>query len=444
VAITAAMLAGIGFKPFYAAGICLIANTAPVAFAAVGIPIITAGAVSSMDPALIGQMAGRQLALFSVFVPFWLIFIMAGWKATKEVMPAILATGLSYGLVLLLTSHYLGPELPGILSALASIVSLIILLKYWKPETIWKFEGEDIKPHKAFNYNSLQVAKAWSPFIIVTILITNWGLTPVRNMLELATLKISFNTLNRIVLPDGSLLEAVYQLNLLATTGTSIFIATVISAFILGLKPESFFKIFLKTLNELKYALITIACFLGFAYVANWSGMTATLGAVFTIAGPVYPFISPLLGWLGVFITGSDTSSNALFCNLQRVTAEATGVNPVLTVAANTTGGCAAKMISPQSLAVATSSTGLSGQESALFRFTLPHSILFVVFIGLITILMAYVFPWMAPDKSVDALSLNIPEFINGPVILFISFLIIFISGFYLSKVSSGSSKTDS
>jgi lactate permease len=438
VAITAAMLVGLGFNAFYAAGICLIANTAPVAFAAVGIPIITAGAVSSIDPDLVGQITGRQLGIISIFVPFWLVVIMSGWKGAKEVMPAILTAGLSYGLVIFLASNFLGPTLPGILAALISIISLITLLKYWKPQTIWKFKEEGEKELILKKHKPLVIFKAWSPFIILTILIIDWGLKPVHQLLASTNLEIPFLGLHQQIMINDSPLEVIYTFSWLSTTGTSILIAAIISAFILKIGYKTFFQVFIQTFNEMKYALVTIASFLGFAFVANWSGITPALGNAFTLTGYFFPFISPFLGWLGVLITGSDTASNALFCNLQRITAEAIDVSPVLTVAANTTGGCAAKMISPQSLVVATSSSGLAGQESNLFRFTFPHSILFAVITGIITFVMAYILP---KEILQPIQGLNLPEnFINIPgwIILLMSFLIIILPGYWLSqKVNS-------
>jgi lactate permease len=437
VAITAAMLVGLGFNPFYSAGICLIANTAPVAFAAVGIPIITAGVVSGIDPVVIGQVTAMQLTVLSIFVPFWLVMIMSGWKGMIEVLPAILVAGLSYGLTLLITAYVLGPTLPGILAALFSMISLMVLFKYWKPENTWKFKEEAEQTLEICHHRPSIVLKAWSPFIILTILITDWGLSPVKGLLEEYSVQITFTGLDKMIIAGDKLIEVVYNFNWLATVGTSILFTTLITAIIFRFSLKNYLSLFLKTINQLKYALVTIASLLGFAYLANWSGMTAAMGKAFIITGSLYPFISPFLGWLGVLITGSDTASNALFSNIQKTAAEIIDVNPVLTVSANSTGGCTAKMISPQSIVVATSSTGLSGQEAKLFRFTIPHSIIFVVLIGLITVIQAYLIPETLP-LPVDIQEVGLKYSANiGIIILATSFLLIFLLSLYLITVKN-------
>ncbi len=397
VAITAAMLVGLGFNPLYAAGICLIANTAPVAWGAIGIPIITAGAVTGLDAMAISQMTGRQLPFLSVFVPFWLVFIIAGWKGAREVMPAILVSGISFAVMQWFSSNYLSPMLPDIMSSLTSIVCLVLFLRVWKPQNTWRFADEPPATLTVRRHSPGVVLKAWSPFIVLTVLIGDWGLKPVKALLDTVNIKIVFAGLDKMILVGGKPLAVVYNFNWLSATGTSILIAAIISAFILRVGPGQFLRIFFETLKNLRFALLTVACVLGFAYVANWSGMTPALGKAFTVTGLAFPFVSAFLGWLGVFITGSDTSSNALFGNMQKVTAESMGINPVLSVATNASGGVAGKMISPQSIVVGASSTGLLGREGDLFRFTLPHSLFFTSLVGLIALLQAYVFPWMIP-----------------------------------------------
>lgn len=429
VVITAAMLAGLGFKPLYAAGLCLIANTAPVAFGAVGIPVITAGAVGGIDAHIISQAVSRQLFILSAFVPFWLVFIMSGWKGAKEVMPAILVSGLSYSLAQILSAQFLGPMLPAIISALVSMVSLVILLKFWKPKSLWRFENESEADIIKNKHSFKTVLKAWSPYIILTIIISDWSIKPVKNILDLTSFKIVLEPINQMILISGKPLEAVFNFNWLSATGTSILITSIISAFILGISYKEFAKIFIETLINLKSALLTIACFLGFAYAANWSGMTTSLGMVLSLTGTVFPFISPFIGWLGVMITGSDTSSNALFCNMQRVTAESMDINPVLTVATNSSGGCAGKMISPQSLVIGASSTGLTGKEGDLFRFTILHSLFFVTIIGIITFVQAYFLQWTIPTLKTSITTSNYNN-TNGLLILAISFIAIIILGF--------------
>ncbi len=436
VAITAAMLVGLGFNPLYTAGICLIANTAPVAFGGVGIPVITAGAVSGLDAMAVSQMAGRQLPFLSVFVPFWLILIMSGWKGVKEVLPAILVSGISFALMQWFSSNYLSPMLPDIMSSLFSIICLVFLLKFWKPAKVWRFKDEPVATLKIQRHSPGIILKAWSPFIILTIFIADWGLKPVKVLLDTVTVQIPFTGLDQMIIAGGSPLSVVYSFNWLSTTGTSILITAVISALVLRVSPGRFLAIFVETLKNLRYALLTIACVLGFAYVANWSGMTTTLGRAFTITGAAFPFVSAFLGWLGVFVTGSDTSSNALFCNMQKVTADSMGINPVLTVATNSSGGVAAKMISPQSIVVGTSSTGLTGREGDLFRFTLPHSILFTSIIALIALAQAYIFPWMIPS-AVAAASAAAGVTEGGALILAITGALVLVLAFAAYRVNS-------
>jgi lactate permease len=428
VAITAAMLVGLGFNPFYAAGICLIANTAPVAFGGIGIPIITAGAVSGIDPMAIGQMAGRQLPLLSVFVPFWLVLIMSGWKGVKEVMPAVLVSGVSFAIMQWFSANYLSPMLPDIMASLFSIICLVLFLRVWKPKNTWRFADEPPATLQVRHHSSGAILKAWSPFIILTILIADWGLKPVTALLAKVNIPIIFSGMDKMIITGGKPLSVVYTFNWLSAGGTSILIAAIISAFVLRVGPAKFLEIFWETLKNLRFALLTIACVLGFAYISNWSGMTTSLGKAFTVTGAFFPFLSPFLGWIGVFITGSDTSSDALFCNMQKVTADSMGINPVLTVAANSTGGVAAKMISPQSIVVGTSSTGLVGREGDLFRFTLPHSIFFTVIVALTTLAQAYLFPWMIP-AAVAAVTTAAAAASGGSTYLLLTGVIIVILG---------------
>ncbi|MCL6635846.1 MAG: lactate permease LctP family transporter, partial [Peptococcaceae bacterium] len=322
VAITAAMLVGLGFNPLYAAGICLIANTAPVAWGAIGIPIITAGAVTGLDAMAVSQMTGRQLPFLSVFVPFWLVFIMSGWKGAREVMPAILVSGVSFAGMQWFSSNYLSPMLPDIMSSLTSIVCLVLFLRIWKPKNTWRFADEPPATLKVRRHSPGSVLKAWSPFIILTVLIGDWGLKPVKALLDTVNIKFALAGLNNMILVGGKPLAVVYTFNWLSATGTSILIAAIISAFILRVGPAQFLQILGETLKSLRFALLTIACVLGFAFLANWSGMTPTLGKAFTVTGAAFPFVAAFLGWLGVLITGSDTSSNALFGKMQQVTAE--------------------------------------------------------------------------------------------------------------------------
>ncbi len=416
VAITAALLVGLGFNPLYAAGLCLIANTAPVAFGALGIPITVAGKVTGVDPFLIGQMAGRQLPLLSLFVPFWLVFIMDGWRGVRETWPAIFVAAAAFAVTQYFTSNHWAYELPDITSALVSLVVLIAVpaLSSGNPNRLSPSRAPALEPsaaehHPQSQYSLGQIVKAWSPFIVLTIMVTIWTLPAFKGLfakgapLESWVMSFHIPGLDKLVMKGLPIVkaltpyEAVYKFDVLSATGTSILLAAVISAFILGVNVKLFFVTFWETLVELARPIFTIGLVLGFAFIANYSGASSTLGLAFAATGVLFPFFSPFLGWLGVFLTGSDTSSNALFANLQQVTAQQIGVDPTLTIAANTTGGVTGKMISPQSIAVACAATGLVGKESDLFRFTLKHSLFFATIIGVITYVQAYYLQWMIP-----------------------------------------------
>ncbi|WP_406677183.1 L-lactate permease [Neomoorella carbonis] len=399
VAITAAMLAGLGFNPVYAASICLLANTAPVAFGAIGVPVLTLGQVAGIDSMLLSKMIGRQLPFLSVLLPFWLVAIMSGWKGVKETWPACLVSGGSFAVSQWFSSNYLSPMLPDIISSLFSLVCLILFLRVWKPEHIWRFPNESgsrgPRPHHAPG----TILKAWTPFIILTLMVADWGIGPVKAVLDLVTIKFAIPGLHQAIIKAGTSepMNAIFTFNWLAAPGTGILIAAFISMLILDMRFSDWLRLFGETLHDLRYAVFTIFLVLGFAYTANYSGMSTTLGQALTVTGKAFPFVAPFLGWLGVFITGSDTSANALFGKLQHITAQNIGVDPVLTVAANSSGGVTGKMISPQSIAVATAATGQVGQEGVLFRFAIVPSILMTVFISVITTLQAYFFTWMIP-----------------------------------------------
>ncbi|AWL29497.1 L-lactate permease [Acinetobacter defluvii] len=415
VAITAALLVGLGFKPLYAAGLCLIVNTAPVAFGAMGIPIIVAGQVSGVDTMEISQMVGRQLPFMVIIVLFWIMAIMDGWRGMKETWPAVLVGGGSFALAQYLTSNFVGPELPDITAAIASLVSLTILLKYWQPKHIFRFADQDssidenLAAQRQRKYTIGQIAKAWSPFAILTVMVTIWSIQPFKALFAkdgaLADWVISIKVpyLHELVqkmppvVADVKDYEAIYKFDWLSATGTAIFIAAIITIIYLKMKPKDAVVTFAETVNELKIPIYSIGMVLAFAFIANYSGMSATLALALAHTGQAFTFFSPFLGWLGVFLTGSDTSANALFSALQATTAQQIGVPEVLLVAANTSGGVTGKMISPQSIAIACAAVGLVGKESDLFRFTVKHSITFTVMIGIIITLQAYVFPWMIP-----------------------------------------------
>lgn len=424
VAISAALLVGLGFNPLYAAGLCLIANTAPVAFGAIGAPILALEGPTGIPAIEISKMVGRQLPFLSIFIPFYLIVIMAGFKKALEVMPAILVTGITFSVTQFLSSNYLGPELPDILSALVSILALGIFLRFWKPKTIFRFKAEQElastlavnEPDEEQPHTGRQVLKAWSPFLILTAIISIWGIPVVKQALtghyEGSNLFLtSLNPIgqvftfipnvpllnNNVINVAGDTVAASYKLEFLGAAGTAVLFAAIITKFIFRISWKNWLKIFAETLNELKFPIITIASVVGYAYVTNASGMSTAMGMILAKTGVLFPFFSPILGWLGVFITGSDTSSNLLFGNMQQVTANSIGMDPVLAVSANSSGGVTGKMISPQSIAVACAAVGLAGKESELFRFTIKHSIFLVILIGIMTFLQNGVLSWMIP-----------------------------------------------
>ena len=402
VAITAALLVGLGFNPLYAAGLCLIANTAPVAFGAMGIPIIVAGQVSGLDAYHIGQVAGRQLPILSIIVPFWLIAMMDGMRGIKQTWPAVLVAGVSFAVTQFLTANFIGPELPDVTSALVSLICLSLFLKKWQPSEIFTFQGmKQPEARKASEDSTGQIVKAWSPFAILTVFVSLWTMKPLKTFLDsFSLIEIQWPGLHNLVMKAAPVVAeptpyaAVYKLNLLSAVGTSILLASIVTIILLRMKPADAVKTFFETLHELRFSILSIGLVLGFAFVANYSGLSSTLALVLAGTGAAFPFFSPFLGWLGVFLTGSDTSANALFGSLQASTAHQVGISPELAVAANTTGGVTGKMISPQSIAIACAAVGLAGKESDLFRFTVKHSLIFCTFVGILTTLQAYVLPW--------------------------------------------------
>ncbi len=401
VAISGAMLVGLGFNPLYAAGLCLIANTAPVAFGSVGTPIIMASRMSDIPELAISQMVGRTLPLLSLLIPFYLVTLMSGFKKSLEVMPAILVSGISFAFVQWFTSNYMGPMLPDILAGIASILSLLLLLKYWKPKSIWRFKEEpSLQTSVEIKYTSLQILRAWSPFIIMTLFIIAWGFQPVKDILNsIGFFKFKIPGLeNAILQPDGNPLPIkAFDLNYLSTPGTAVVFAALISIPLIGISIRESIKIFGATLKQLMFPIITIAAVVGYAFIANYAGMSITMAGALASTGVLFPFFSPILGWLGVFLTGSDTSANALFGKLQAQTADTLGFDPLVTVSANATGGVTGKMISPQSIAVGAAAVGLVGKESDLFRFTFKHSFIMLFIVCVLTCLQVYVTKWVVP-----------------------------------------------
>ena len=427
VAITAALLVGLGFKPLYAAGLCLIVNTAPVAFGAMGIPIIVAGQVSGVETHAISQMVGRQLPFIVPIVLVWIMAIMDGWRGVRETFPAIVVGGGSFAIAQFLTSNYIGPELPDITAAIASLVSLTLLFKVWQPKHIFRFENQvDGKnqmgdntsvsaPLPTTNYSPAQIIKAWMPFVILTAMVSLWSIKPFKDLFvkgkdghpdgALVDMVMSINVpyLHNAVQKLPPVVTkitdyaAIYKFDWFSATGTAIMLAAIISIVMLKMRPKQALSTFGETINELRTPIYSIGMVLAFAFIANYSGLSATLALALAHTGKAFTFFSPFLGWLGVFLTGSDTSANALFAALQATTARQIGVPEVLLVAANTSGGVTGKMISPQSIAIACAATGLVGKESDLFRFTVKHSIIFTIMMGVLVTLQAYVVPWMIP-----------------------------------------------
>lgn len=422
VAISAALLVGLGFNPLYAAGLCLIANTAPVAFGAIGVPITAMEGPTGIAALEISKMVGRQLPFLAVFIPFFLVLIMTGLKKALEVMPAILVSGISFAVTQFVSSNFLGPELPDVLSALVSLFALAVFMRFWQPKTIYRFASErevttDINAAKEESYSGGTILKAWSPFIILTAFISCWGIPVIKSALtgnydganiilkgvnvlgQAVTFTVEVPFLHNQVLSGatGEPIAAFYKLELLGAAGTAILLAAIVSKFIFNVSWHDWGKTLFETLNEIKFPLITICSVVAYAYVTNTAGMMTTLALVLAKTGVLFPFFSPVLGWLGVFITGSDTSSNVLFAKLQQVTAESVGMEPVLALAANASGGVTGKMISPQSIAVAAAAVGLVGRESELLRFALKYSVMLLLFICILTFLQSTVLAWMIP-----------------------------------------------
>ncbi|ALV93260.1 MULTISPECIES: L-lactate permease [Pantoea] len=411
VAITAALLVGLGFNPLYAAGLCLIVNTAPVAFGAMGIPIIVAGQVTGLDSFQIGQMAGRQLPFLTIIVLFWIMAIMDGWRGIKETWPAVIVAGGSFAIAQFLSSNFLGPELPDIISSLASLICLTLFLRRWKPVRIFRFDEKTaVDPTQTpQRYTLGQIVRAWMPFLFLTATVTLWSIPPFKALFAKGgamydwVFSVPVPLLHELVarmppvVSAATPYPAIFKFDVLSATGTAILVAAILSVIWLRMKPAAAIQTFAETLRELALPIYSIGMVLAFAFISNYSGLSATLALALAHTGNAFTFFSPFLGWLGVFLTGSDTSSNALFAALQATTAQQIGVSDVLLVAANTTGGVTGKMISPQSIAIACAAVGLVGKESDLFRFTVKHSLIFTCMVGVITTLQAYVLTWMIP-----------------------------------------------
>jgi lactate permease len=445
VAITAALLMGLGFTPLYSAGLSLIANTAPVAYGAIGTPILTLGAVTGISPLLLSAMAGRQLPIVSLIVPAWLVVTMSGWAGLRGVWPAVLVSGGSFALVQFLWSNFVGPELVDIVGGLVSLGCLALFCTWWKPAESWDFppDGSPTVPPlvppaaAAVGHGSSAVRRAWMPWVFLSIFVTAWGAGPIKAFLNGGTagmqsygqtrrqppphpvLSPAFDVpnLHRMIFRDypveaepvdrartgdpayrATRAEAArFNFNWLSATGTAILGAALVTILYLGIPAARVAKVAADTFRRMRAPLLTIAFMLSLGFVTRYGGTDATLGLAFTKTGVLYPFFAAMLGWLGVALTGSDTSSNVLFGSLQKITAQQLGLDPILITTANSTGGVMGKMIDAQSIVVSTAATNQHGQEGRILRFVFWHSVALAAIMGIIVMLQAYVFPWMVP-----------------------------------------------
>lgn len=405
VAITAAMLAGLGFNPLYGASLCLIANTAPVAFGAIGAPVLTAASVSGMDANLISQVAARQLPILAIVIPFWLSVVMCGFRRSLEILPAIIVAGICFAGALFVFANFHGPTLPDVMAAIATIAGLLVLLRFWKPSRIFRFEGDPEIVESGTKYSGKVVLRAWGPYLILAVMVFFWGLPQFKAVLNgISAPVFSWPLLDGMVnktvpvVPQETVYAATFTFGWVSAGGTAILIGGFLSVPLMpGYTYAKAVKCFFTTLYQLRFPILTIASVLGLAFLMNYAGMSSTLGLAFTHTGFMFAFFAPLIGWLGVFLTGSDTSSNALFCSMQHTTATAVGIPPELAVASNAVGGVTGKMISPQSISVATSATNMVGQEGNLFRMAIGHSIALTLFLCVLVYLQSTVLSWMLP-----------------------------------------------
>ncbi len=410
VAVTAAILIGLGFSPLAASGLSLIANTAPVAFGALGTPVITLAQVHGYDLHAVTAMIGRQLPFFSLLVPFWLIWAFAGFKGMKEIWPAILVTGLSFAIPQFLVSNFMGPELVDIIAAIVSMVSLVLFLRVWQPKKVWTspaLRGKDISaseakpPQPVVRHSKEALIAAWTPWLILSVFVFIWGLPPVKAWLNgLFAPKFPIEGLHNMIMkmppvvttphPEG----AVYTLNLLSATGSGILLAAIVSALVMKYNPVAIVRTFFKTLWMVRYSLLTIVLMLALGTLTRFSGTDTTLGLAFANTGVLYPFFGTLMGWIGVALTGSDTASNVLFGGMQKVAADQLGLSPNLMGAANSSGGVMGKMIDAQSIVVASTATRWFNHEGDILRYVFFHSIALACLVGLYVTMQAYVWPF--------------------------------------------------
>jgi lactate permease len=407
VAIAGAFMIGLGFKPFHAAALNLIANTSPVAWGAIGTPVHTLAAVSGLPESDLSAMIGRILPITGMIVPFWLVRAMVGWSETVEVLPAILVVGTSFSLTQYFWSNHVDSNLVDIAGGVISLLATVVFLRVWRPKRVWRFPddraavpaGTTVPQHTAG-----QILRAWMPFAILSVFVLAWGLPSIKGAMNRATTPVwsvpyLHNAVSRAapVVAKATPEAARFDFNWLSATGTGCFIAAIVAGLLLGVGPVQLGKIFLSTLKRMKLAMIAISFMLGLGFTTRYSGLDAVLGLAFTRTGWLFPFFGTYLGWLGVALTGSDTSSNALFGSLQRITAQQLGLDPILMCAANSAGGVMGKMVDAQSICVATSATNQVGNEGTIFRHVFWHSVALAAIVGLIVMMFAYVFPGGVP-----------------------------------------------
>lgn len=408
VAIAAAILIGLGFPPMMAAIVCLVANVPPVPFGPVGVPTITMANVTGIDEMTLTRAVAANCAFVSIIIPFAAIWVMSGLRKTLAVLPAILVTGVSYGIVSYLIAASLGPTLPSVITPLVTMGCLIVFLKVWSPAENWVFaEGMGAAPVPGGDkYAPGQIFKAWSGFFLVTVMMTIWGQPAFKKWLASTGWYFNFPSWPGLdgliyrtapIVAENTVYPASFKWDVFGYAGTAMLLATLITVFILKISPKETGRVFASTVRQLGYSIITVVSVIGLAYLCNYSGMSYTLGLAFAETGKLFPAFSPVLGWLGVFLTGSVTSSCALFGKLQQVTAEALNLNPVLTIAANEIGGIMGKLISPQSIAIACAATGLVGRETDIFRAVLKYSVILLCIVVAMILFQAYVMPGIVP-----------------------------------------------
>ncbi len=410
VAVTAAILIGLGFSPLAASGLSLIANTAPVAFGALGTPVITLAQVHGYDLMEVTAMIGRQLPFFSLLVPFWLIWAFAGRKGMLEIWPAILVTGLSFAIPQYLVSNFMGPELVDIIAAIVSMLCLVAFLRVWQPRKVWTspaMRGHDLSaaeakpPQPIVRHPRQALIAAWTPWVILSVFVFLWGLPPVKKWLNgIFAPKFPIEGLHNLIMKVPPVVTAphpeaaVYTLNLLSATGTGILLAAIVSALVMKYNPVAIVRTFFKTFWLVKYSLLTIVLMLALGTLTRFSGTDTTLGLAFANSGVFYPFFGTLMGWIGVALTGSDTASNVLFGGMQKVAAEQLGLSANLMGAANSSGGVMGKMIDAQSIVVASTATRWFNHEGDILRYVFFHSIALACLVGLYVTMQAYVWPF--------------------------------------------------